>query len=99
MNTATVSGEVVDARHREYPSGDVWEFEVLTIDDSDGISRSERVPVQWVNPVWRPSTGDEVRVEGSIGRRYFRVAGATQSRVYVGARSVVRLPRPTRFTD
>ncbi len=76
---------------RELPSGSiVWQFDVATT-SVDG--RVSSVPVAWTDPseaAVRPVTdGNAVVVIGGVCRRFFRVAGSTQSRTEVVADTVV----------
>ncbi len=97
-NLAVLRGSVRgDATHRALPSGSVSvQFDLATTVRSAGRSSKVSVPVSWIDP---PSSavafaveGADLLVIGSVHRRFFRVAGATQSRTEVVAHTVI----PTR---
>jgi hypothetical protein len=78
-----------EATLRALPSGStVSQFDVITQDEGG----THTVPVAWTDP---PPTGlpvvagDDVVVVGHVNRRFFRVAGATQSRTEVVAEHVI----------
>ena len=78
------------AERRELPSGDsLVAYEVTTRPDE---GPPDTVPVVWGNDDDRVlfDKGEEVVVTGRVRRRYFRSAGATQSRTEVVADAVVR---------
>lgn len=81
LNQVLLRGTVVsDAITREHPSGEVFQSFDLRVNDAT-------VPVLWQET--RPITrGLRVVVTGHVERRFFRVAGATQSRTNVRAHSV-----------
>ncbi len=57
-----------------------------------GADRADSVPVVWHDPPQAAAAlaaGDDVVVVGHVARRFFRVAGATQSRTEVVAEVVV----------
>lgn len=90
MNIAIIEGEVNNVRERELPGGgSAVTFYVTTVDSA--LIAAESVPVVWYDPSPGLAAGDEVRVEGKVTTRYYRVAGATQSRCEVTAAKVVRL--------
>lgn len=78
-------------RTRDLASGRrVAQFDVTTTLDDHEPAAS--VPVAWFDPppAGLPvDVGDEVVVVGSVQRRFFRAAGATQSRTEVVAERVV----------
>jgi single-strand DNA-binding protein len=85
-----------DAELRTLPSGDHLVALELTV-RRDGEA-AESVPVAWPGAPsaaarWR--AGDEVLVTGRVRRRFFRAAGATQSRTEVVAARVVPTSRKT----
>ncbi|MFZ4811934.1 MAG: single-stranded DNA-binding protein [Ilumatobacteraceae bacterium] len=94
MNIVILQGQVrSDPRCSELPTGDQrWAFDIAT-PDVDG--RSMSVPVSCAGPsrlaslVAGLAVGDDVVVEGSVRRRFFRSGGATQSRTEVVAIDLV----------
>ena len=78
---------------RQLPSGDEVLALEVTVRPAEGPAES--VPVAWADP---PSTaakwpaGEELLIVGRVRRRFFRAAGATQSRTEVVASCAV----PTR---
>jgi single-strand DNA-binding protein len=82
-----------DPRTRELPSGSVLlQFDVTTRDESG----TQSVPVAWFEPAAASvpaAAGDELVVIGSVRRRFFRAAGATQSRTEVVAEQVLAANR------
>ncbi len=104
-NLAVVRGTLTNDPHvRELPTGGVvLQFDVSTT-VSTMIDRADRtakvsVPVAWSDPSPAQrrmlASGVEVVVLGTIRRRFFRVAGATQSRTEVVADTVVPNRRRT----
>ena len=97
-NLAVIRGTLINDPHlRELPAGGVvLQFDVRTTIGAATRATTVSVPVAWSDP--SPAQrrmlagGVEVVVLGSIRRRFFRVAGATQSRTEVVADTVV----PTR---
>jgi single-strand DNA-binding protein len=90
MNIAVMTGTLSsDPSCRVLPSGARVVSLELSTDGPDGARWS--VPVAWVDaPDLVPFTaGDEVVVVGSVRRRFFRVAGVTQSRTEVVAELIV----------
>jgi hypothetical protein len=92
-NVAVVRGAVRgEPVHRTLPSGAlVVQFDVVTTaDDSAGLVA---VPVAWSDPAPRDAAvvvdGARLVVVGVVRRRFFRVAGATQSRTELVAGSVI----------
>lgn len=90
MNVSVVVGNLSrPPEHRSLPSGEhVVGFDVVATEGG----RRTSVPVVWRSPPPAASsldTGVEVMVVGAVERRFFRVAGATQSRTEVVAASVV----------
>ena len=96
INLAVVRGTIADEPHRrELPSGSLAvQFDVAV---STGAA-TQRVPVSWLDPP--PGLADglgadglgadvEVLVVGEVRRRFFRVAGATQSRTEVVVQRLV----------
>lgn len=82
-----------DPRTRELPSGSViTQFDITTRDDGG----TQSVPVAWFDA---PATGrdlaagTDVVVVGSVRRRFFKAAGATQSRTEVVAERIVAARR------
>jgi single-strand DNA-binding protein len=94
MNIVVLRGVLSSAPVvRELSSGSiVHSLEVSTRDDE---GRCVSVPVAWFDPSSVPAldTGVEVVVTGSVRRRFFRVAGSTQSRTEVVATCVVPASR------
>jgi hypothetical protein len=97
-NIAVINGIVHgDPTARELPGGGtVVQFDVSTRLGSDGSGPTVSVPIAWNNPSAAQLgvlvSGADVTVVGSVRRRFFRVAGATQSRTEVVADVLV----PTR---
>ena len=90
-NVALLQGQLSGPpRRRELPSGSVLvEFDVTT----RGASGSCSTPVAWFDPDGVADSlleGEAVVVVGHVRRRFFRTAGATQSRTEVVAMRVVR---------
>jgi single-strand DNA-binding protein len=82
---------------RDLPSGSVVaQFDVVTPVRVADRGATTAVPVAWTDPspsdLARVGEGIDVVVVGTVRRRFFRVAGATQSRTEVVADAVV----PTR---
>jgi single-strand DNA-binding protein len=82
-----------DPRTRELPSGSaLTQFDVTTRDDG----RAQSVPVAWFDAPASGrglAAGTDVVVVGSVRRRFFRTAGATQSRTEVVAERIVAARR------
>ena len=73
---------------RDLPSGSVVaQFDVVT--PVPGRAATGAVPVAWTDPspsdLARVGEGVDIVVVGTVRRRFFRVAGATQSRTEVVA--------------
>jgi len=94
-NLAVIRGTVPnEATTRDLASGGlVVHFDVTTRIDVEGRGANVSVPVAWNDPT---STqlgivvpGTELMVVGTVRRRFFRVAGATQSRTEVVADTVI----------
>jgi single-strand DNA-binding protein len=94
-NLVVLRGSVADAPAlRDLPSGSVVaQFDVSTAIHVDGRAATAAVPVAWTDPspsdLARVAAGVDIVVVGTVRRRFFRVAGATQSRTEVVAESVV----------
>jgi single-strand DNA-binding protein len=94
-NLVVLRGNVADAPAlRDLPSGSVVaQFDVSTAIHVDGRIATGSVPVAWTDPspsdLARVAAGVDIVVVGTVRRRFFRVAGATQSRTEVVAESVV----------
>ena len=101
-NQVTLCGRVAaEAQERELPSGDNIVTGRVIVDRDDSALRhsAQRVDtidcVGWISRVqrsmrsWRP--GDQVEVQGSIRRRFFRTPGGPASRVEVEVRSSRKL--------
>ena len=94
-NVAVVRGMVANTPiARELPDGSVVvQFDVATAIDVDGRTVNAAVPAAWYDPPgsWADVlvADREVLVVGAVQRRFFRVAGATQSRTEVRVRRVV----------
>ncbi len=90
MNVVILRGTLArPAERRELASGSTTvAYEVTT---RDGGGRAQTVPVSWPGaPAGAElDRGVEVVVTGQVQRRYFRSAGATQSRTEVVADAVV----------
>ena len=86
----TLAGE---PRTRDLPSGSaLTQFDVTTRDDG----RTQSVPVAWFDAPASGrglTAGTDVVVVGSVRRRFFRTAGATQSRTEVVAERIVAARR------
>lgn len=84
-NLVVLVGTVtIEPTLRELRNGTVLQFDLSTaIDDSPATS----VPVAWHDPtvaqIGGLHVGDEIVVVGTVRRRFFRVAGQTQSRTEV----------------
>jgi single-strand DNA-binding protein len=85
---------------RDLPSGSVVaQFDVVTPVLVADRAHTSAVPVAWADP--RPSDlarvgeGIDIVVIGTVRRRFFRVAGATQSRTEVVADAVIPARRRT----
>jgi single-strand DNA-binding protein len=78
------------AEQRLLPSGDVVVAYEVRINRDD--APAETVPVVWSPPAgrWLLDAGDEVVITGRVRRRFYRAAGATQSRTEVVAAAVAR---------
>lgn len=91
MNIVVLTGALSsDPRPAELPSGTVrWALELTTATEAGLVS----VPVAWHGSLpggtWR--AGTRLVVAGSVRRRFFRAAGATQSRTEVLASALVEL--------
>ncbi|MEO1059502.1 MAG: hypothetical protein AAFY28_21565 [Actinomycetota bacterium] len=91
LNLAVIAGELpADPARRELSDGRyIVQFDVTT-STPDG---DRRVPITWSDPPRAHaelSAGVHVVVVGCVQRRFFRSAGATQSRTEVVATSVAR---------
>jgi single-stranded DNA-binding protein len=92
-NLVVLRGSVANAPAlRDLPSGSVVaQFDVVT--PIDGRAATGAVPVAWSDPspsdLARVGEGVDVVVVGTVRRRFFRVAGATQSRTEVVADAVI----------
>ena len=78
---------------RLLPSGDVLATFEVTVPASGGV-RTETAPVAWPGApaaALELAEGEEVVVAGRVRRRFFRAAGAVQSRTEVVADAVVPL--------
>jgi hypothetical protein len=91
MNVTVLRGTIASAPlERLLASGSrVVQFDVATTTEH-GLAT---VPVSWadppaVAPAW--AAGDEIALLGEVRRRFFRVAGATQSRTEVVVESAAR---------
>src|SRR3977135_2307145 len=95
MNVVVIQGALSrPAEARELPSGDRLVALEVTTRTPDGVAAT--VPVGWIGgPPAAWDQGEEVVVVGHVRRRWFRTAGATQSRTEVLATHVV-LSRQTR---
>ncbi len=97
MNLTVVSGHLTrPGSIRELNEG----HRVLTLEVSDGTSRSASIPVAWHDPPATAETldvGDEVVVVGRVRRRFFRSGGSTQSRTEVDAEVVIRARQRSRI--
>jgi single-strand DNA-binding protein len=104
-NIAVIRGSVrTEPTMRELPSGGVVvQFDVTTTitatataTESGERQLNVSVPIAWNDPTPTQlgvlAAGAEVLIVGTVRRRFFRVAGATQSRTEVNAEAVV----PTR---
>jgi single-stranded DNA-binding protein len=79
------------AQYRELPSGSHLVTLEVTVRREDGPA--EPVPVCWFDaPAWAATLdeGAAVVVVGRVRRRFFRVAGVTQSRTEVVAERILR---------
>jgi len=100
-NLAIIRGTLTsDPQRRELPAGGVvLQFDVSTTIDAATRATKMSVPIAWSDPSpaqRRMLTGGvEVVVLGTVRRRFFRVAGATQSRTEVVADAVVPTRRRT----
>lgn len=89
VNLAVLCGTVTsDPTTRELASGStVVQFDLATAIESGGRTERVSVPISWVDPPPSAGAGVEggvdVVVVGRVRRRFFRVAGATQSRTEV----------------
>ena len=94
-NLAVVVGTLSRAPElRQLPSGDTLLALEVTVRPPEG--KGESVPVSWPEPApgaeaWGP--GEEVLVTGRTRRRFYRVAGRTESRTEVVAAAVVPVRR------
>lgn len=97
-NIAIIRGVVHgDPTARDLPGGGtVVQFDVSTRVGSAGSDLTVSVPIAWNEPtatqLGMVVSGADVTVVGTVRRRFFRVAGATQSRTEVVA-DVVALTR------
>ena len=93
-NLSILVGELSrDVELRTLPSGDEVLGLELTVRPPDGPAES--VPLAWPSPpaaAMRWQAGEQLVVTGRVRRRFFRAAGATQSRTEVVVTSAV----PTR---
>jgi single-strand DNA-binding protein len=93
VNVVVVSGKVSRVPEvRRLPSGDELVGLEVTVPPAGG-DRAESVPVAWFGaPAWATgmAKGTEVVVVGRVRRRFFKAAGATQSRTEVVAETVVK---------
>jgi hypothetical protein len=100
INLAVVCGTVHgEPTVRDLPSGTcVVQFDVATTVVDGPAARTVSVPVAWADPVDATFVreGAEVVVSGTVRRRFFRVAGATQSRTEVVADAVIPARRRAR---
>ena len=90
MNVVVLQGVLSRAAEwRALPSGDTLVAYEVTTRDAEGRART--VPVAWPGGPAEAllDQGTEVVVAGVVQRRYFRAAGATQSRTEVVASGVV----------
>ncbi len=98
-NLVVLRGTVAHAPAlRDLPSGSVVaQFDLITAVHQDGRVAPITVPVAWTDPsssdLTRVGEGVAVVVVGTVRRRFFRVAGATQSRTEVVADAVVPAQR------
>ena len=86
-----VGGEPVS---RSLPSGStVIQFDLVTVVEIDGRVGKVLVPLAWTDPpageLRAIVPGERVVAIGSVRRRFFRVAGATQSRTEVVVSRVI----------
>ena len=91
MNVVILRGVLSrPSEERVLPSGDTLVAYELRIPHDDGPADS--VPVVWPTALGRGQLdeGQEVVVTGRVRRRFYRAAGATQSRTEVVADVVVR---------
>ena len=94
QNVVVLTGTVThEPTRRTLPAGsDVVNFDLTTRVDDHSIS----VPIAWYDPADSAARsftlGDQVVVIGTVRRRFFRTAGATQSRTEVVVDSLM----PTR---
>jgi single-strand DNA-binding protein len=92
-NLVVLQGRTANAPAlRDLPSGSVVaQFDVVT--PIHGRAATGAVPVAWTDPspsdLARVGEGVDVVVVGTVRRRFFRVAGATQSRTEVVADAVI----------
>ena len=95
MNVVVIQGALSrPAEERELPSGDRLVALEVTTRTPDGVAAT--VPVVWIGgPPCSWDQGEEVVVVGHVRRRWFKTAGATQSRTEVLATQVV-LSRQTK---
>jgi len=95
LNVVAIRGRLSrDAEERILPTGDRLVGLEVSV-RRDEAARAESVPVVWPDAPagaagWE--AGQEVVVVGHVARRFFRAAGATQSRTEVVAHTVI----PTR---
>ena len=89
MNVVVLQGALSrPAEERELPSGDRLVALEVTTRTPDGVAAT--VPVVWIGgPTCAWDQGEEVLVVGHVRRRWFKTAGATQSRTEVLATQVV----------
>lgn len=91
QNLVVLSGTVtLEPTLRDLKGGVVLQFDLNTsVGDGPGCS----VPVAWHDPTAAQTSsfaaGDDVVVTGSVRRRFFRVAGQTQSRTEVIVASLI----------
>jgi single-strand DNA-binding protein len=105
LNQVTLCGRVAaEAQERELPSGDhIVTGRVIVDRDASALKYSaQRVDtidcVGWTARAQRSMRGwrqgDQVEVNGSIRRRFFRTSGGTASRVEVEVKSSKKLRTP-----
>lgn len=103
-NVAVIRGSLQnEPLVRDLPGGGVVvQFDVTTRVGSDGRTTNVSVPIAWNDPTSPQRVvlvpGAEVVVVGTVRRRFFRVAGATQSRTEVVADAVIPARRHKRVS-
>jgi single-strand DNA-binding protein len=90
-NIAIIRGVVHgDPTSRDLPGGGtVVQFDVSTRIGSHGTGLSVSVPVAWNDPTVTQRAMLAPGADGTVRRRFFRVAGSTQSRTEVVVDAVV----------